>query len=280
MRSSLRSFALCLSLVLFLSCAKEGEAPRILVQKADGTSLTSTLTLPLEGGSVFLRAKASASLDIFYEQAQDEVGGWFVLEEIDTVSQGEYLVTCSVQPLTGTLDLRHGTLGFSAPDAFIGRFLDVRQGYERIFLEEFSSLDQKELLLKPGESWESGLLTGISAIKDAWLAFDARAEAQADSNMVNIPVLVEMVGGATFPDIARVECMTDVSIAGGFSPDGYRKLHIFNGGVVFSSESKVRISLPEEAGAAVHIDNLSIYEIPVARDSIIGGNEDEENIEE
>jgi hypothetical protein len=38
--------------------------------------------------------------------------------------------------------------------------------------------------------------------------------------------------------------------------------------------------LPSDAGASVCLDNLTIYNIPVAKDGIIGEEENEEGIEE
>ena len=275
MRNTLKTFVLCLAALSF-SCAKEDDTQRIQVLASDGSSLVSTLALPVEGGSFTLKVKSVSDLDIFYEQAQDTEEGWFTLEETIRTEPGEYLVRCSAKPLVSTLDLRNGTLCFSAPDACIGKFLDVRQGYERVLQEAFSGQTGKQLTLAPGEVWESGLLTGISSVKDAWLTFEARAE----SGLSYLPLHVELIGGATFPDIARTVCVTDIAPAAQFTPESFCKLHIYNGGVVFSSETRIRLSLQSDAGASLCLDNLTIYNIPVARDGIIGDLDDEEIIEE
>ena len=276
MRNTLKTLAVCLVVTLSFSCAKVDQASRIKVLTSDGTSLTSILVVPVEGGSFTLNAKAVSDLDIFYEQAQDTEDGWFTMDEVQRTAKGEYTVKCSARPLVSSLDLRNGTLCFSAPDEYIGKFLDVRQGYERVLQEAFSSLSGKQLALAPGESWESGLLNGISSIKDGWLTFEARAEGGSSY----IPLHVELIGGATFPDIARTECVVDIAPAAGFVPESFNKLHIYNGGVVFSSETRIRLSLPSDAGAPVCLDNLTIYNIPVAKDGIIGEGENEEDFEE
>lgn len=276
MRNTLKTFAVCLAAALSFSCGKDNPAPRIEVLTSGGLSLTSTLSIPVEGGNFDLTVKAQSDLDIFYEQAQETEEGWFTMQEVSKIAKGEYLVRCMAKPLVGNLNLRRGTLSFSAPEEYIGKFLDVRQGYEMVVQEAFSSLTGKQLTLAPGDSWESGLLTGISSIKDAWLTFDARAEGGADY----IPLYVELIGGATFPEIARKVCATDIAPSAEFVPENLYKLHIYNSGVVFSSETRIRLTLPSDAGAPIYLDNLTIYNIPVAKDGIIGEEENEEGIEE
>ena len=58
MRNTLKTLAVCLVVTLSLSCAKVDQASRIKVLTSDGTSLTSILVVPVEGGSFTLNANA------------------------------------------------------------------------------------------------------------------------------------------------------------------------------------------------------------------------------
>ena len=135
--------------------------------------------------------------------------------------------------------------------------------------------------MQPGDSWNSGAMTGISAIRNAYITFEARAEmAGGSSEMLNIPLLLNIDGGATFPDISRTEYVADVAPYETFEPACFQKFRIYNGGVVFSSETNLTLSLPAGAGATLYIDNVSIYEIPVVRDEINGEEDDDDEPEE
>lgn len=270
MRHLLKLSASILMTVLMLSCSKGDDSSRLEVFSQDGKRLSTKFIAPVEGGSFTLQAKSSDELDIFYTEGTGEESTWFELGDVRKNGKGNYQVSFTIQPLEGSLALRNGTLSFSAPKAYLGKFLDVRQGYVQIFQEKFSSMSDKYLTLTPGDSWQSGILTGISALKDAWLSFEARAEA-ADCD---ISLEVELLGGAEFPEIARNVYVTDVAGAGEFDKTCFYRLHIYNDGKVFSSETKIRFTVPSDAGSVIHIDNLTIYEIPVA--SGINGDDDEE----
>ena len=256
--------------VLAISCSKDDGGSRLEVFSHDGKKLSTKFIAPVEGGTFTLTAKSGEELDVFYNEGTDGVSTWFELDDVVKTGAGKYQVKFTIQPLVGTLALRNGTLSFSAPKAYLGKFLDVRQGYAQIYQEKFSSETDKYLTLDPGESWQSGTLTGISALKDAWLTFEARVESSSD----DIPLEVELIGGAQFPEISRTTYVTDIASAGGFDNSCFYKLHIYNGGKVFSSETKIRFSVPSDAGSVIYIDNLTIYEIPVT--SGINGNDDEE----
>lgn len=274
---------LCLSAALLLSCSAKDSAPRLEVLSSDGTRLNKTLTVPVEGGKFTLTARSDNELDIFYGEAADASAGWFQVQEITNPAPGEYVVKCSAESLVKnkTLDLRQGTLSFSAPRAFSGCFLDVRQGYARVWRQSFASLPGGCLTLQPGDRWNSGAMTGISAIRNAYVAFEARAEmAGGSSEMLNIPLQLTLGGGATFPTISRTEYVTDVAPYESFEPACFQMIRIYNGGVVFSSETTLTLSLPAGAGATLYIDNVSIYEIPVVRDEINGEEDDDDEPEE
>lgn len=256
--------------VLAISCSKDDGGSRLEVFSHDGKKLSTKFIAPVEGGTFTLTAKSGEELDVFYNEGTDGVSTWFELDDVVKTGAGKYQVKFTIQPLVGTLALRNGTLSFSAPKAYLGKFLDVRQGYAQIYQDKFSSETDKCLALAPGEFWQSGLLTGISALKDAWLSFDARAE----SGSGDVPLEVEILGGAEFPEIARSVYVTDIAGAGEFDSTCFYKLHVYNGGKVFSSETKIRFSVPSDAGSVIYIDNLTIYEIPVT--SGINGNDDEE----
>lgn len=256
--------------VLTISCSKDDGASRLEIFSQDGKKLSTKFIAPVEGGYFTLSAETDEELDVFYSDGTDGEGTWFELNDVVKTGAGKYQVKFTIQPLEGTLALRNGTLSFSAPKAYLGKFLDVRQGYVQICQEKFSSETDKYLTLAPGESWQSGLLAGVSAIKDAWLSFEARAESVSG----DVPLEVEILGGAEFPEIARSVYVTDIAGAGEFDNTCFYKLHVYNGGKVFSSETKIRFAVPSDAGAVIYIDNLTIYEIPVT--SGINGNDDEE----
>ena len=267
---------ICTVLVLgaVLSCSKKDGGPRIEVLSQDGKSLLKTLAVPVEGGTFTLTAKSKSSLDIFYEQSPDADAEWFKLLDVTDESAGTYLVKFSVAPLESTLDLRNGTLSFSAPSENIGKFLDVRQGYNRIWQETFSKMPDGVLVLAPGESWEGGAIAGISSLKNAYVSFQARVG--QDSADEFTPLSVGLLGGGLFREIERDAYVTDVERASSFEPRCFHKMNIYNAGLVFSSESALVLTVPVSAKTSVIIDNLSVYELPADGSDIDAIPDDDE----
>lgn len=274
MRTAEKILAALLVAALPLSCSKKDAGPRIAVYSADGSLLKKTLFIPVEGGNFTLTAETESELDISYSEAVGAVGGWFRIQDISKAGDGKWQVKCSADPLERTLDLRNGTLSFSAPEDYIGAFLNVRQGYERVWSQNFSQEPDGFLTLAPGESWNSGFLTGISSVKDVYLAFEARAESVPGSEFINYPLSVEILGGGFFPEIERDVYVQDVEPAEAFNVGSFHKMRIWNSGKVFSSESTLTLSVPYGSGSAIYIDNVVIYEIPVESGDIGISEED------
>lgn len=264
---------------LFLSCTETVEKPRIEVLSSDGARLSKTLYVPVDGGNIRLTVCSEADLDISYSQAVDSPEDWLELVSVIRTEADAYEINLSAKPLGNTLDLRSGTLGIRSPKDYIGAFLNVRQGYEPVWVQPFSDEPDGYLSLGPGESWESGPLTGISSVKDAFLAFEARADV-AGGDYANYPLVLELSGGGYFHDIARSVYVTDVAPAAGFEAAPYHKYHIYNGGKVFSSESSLRVSVPSGAECRILLDNVTVYEIPVSSADAIGISEEDGEDEE
>ena len=271
------TFYAFLVLGTIISCSDKADAPRIKVLSQDGRALLKTLSVPLEGGSFTLTAKSESSLDIFYQQSPD-TQEWFKLLDVSREQDGLYKVKCSAAPLENTLDLRSGSLSFSSPEDCLGKFLNVRQGYERVWQETYQKMQDGVLVLAPGESWQSGLINGISSIKKGCIALQTRIDPATSEEDDLFPgtLLVELNGGGLFSEIERTVCQIDVPLSSSFTTSSFHRLIIYNSGLVFSSESSVILTVPASASAPVIIDNLSVYELPAGEEEIDAISDDDE----
>lgn len=258
---------------LLCSCTVKNSAPgRIQITAADGSAVSKTVYIPLEGESSSLNVRSEEDVDIFYKQASGTYEDWFTISDIRREAPGEYTVSYTAKALGNTLDLRSGSLCFVSPDNYLGAFLSIRQGYQKIWETDFSG---NGLAVEPGKSWTSETMDGISSIQDAWLSFNARADAVGE-NAGQFPLVVSLDGGASFMDINRSSYQLDVQASDTFGADNFFKLHIYNGGRVFSSESTVSFSVPAELSSVIRIGSVSIYEIPVESNGITGISESDE----
>lgn len=264
-----------------VSCSKRDTGPRLEVLTQDNKSLLKTFAVPVEGGTFTLTARSKSTLDIFYEESPDAETGWFRLLDVSTASAGTYIVKFSVSPLESTLDIRSGMLGFSAPADNLGKFLEVRQGYKRIWQQTFSGMPDGVLVLAPGESWSSGFIPGISSLKNAYVSFLARVEPDpSGQEFESEPLRVDILGGGRFPEIERQSYVMDIDRGASFEPQCFHKLNIYNSGLVFSSESSFVLSVPDRAVTPVIVDNLSVYELPAEGSDIDAISEDDDYDEE
>lgn len=253
--------------VLLSSCAeKPSAAGRISVTKPDGAIVSSAFIVPLEGESSSWNVQAEEDVDIFYKEASGTAEKWFTVTGISKNGPGNYTVSYSAKPRGNTLELRSGTMSFVAPGSYLGAFFSVQQGYKKIWEKSFGG---EGLSILPGHSWTSDTMDGISSIQDAWLSFHAKADALPGGSGV-YPVSVTLVGGAGFADINRSTYVVDLQAGENFGADSFHRLHIYNGGRVFSSESRVLFSVPSDLSTVIRIRDISIYEIPVAKDGISG----------
>ena len=259
----------CAALLLLGACDEKqaSEVARIRVTASDGTALSQTVIIPLEGEESSWTVRSEEDVDIFYKEALgSSTGGWFSITDIRRTAPGCYTVNYSAQPRGNTLELRSGTVSLVSPENYLGAFISVRQGYSKVWEKTFSGDGQAIL---PGRSWTSPTMDGISSIQDAWLAFRVKADAIPGGSGV-YPVVVSLDGGAEFADIHRTSYMLDVQVSETYGADNFIKLHISNGGRVFSSESTVKFSVPSELSSVIRLGSVSVYEIPVVSDGITG----------
>lgn len=255
------------------SCSKASpDSGRIVVTTQGGSRIFTAVTLPLEGESSCWNVRADEDVDIFYKEAPAAAEKWFTVTDIRKNGPGDYTVSYTAKPRGNTLELRSGTMNMVSPGSFLGAFFSVRQGYRKIWEKSF---DGEGLSILPGSSWTSATMDGISAIQDAWLSFHAKADALPGSSGI-FPVTVELEGGAGFFDINRSAFVVDVRSGENFGADSFHKLHIYNGGRVFSSESRVRFRVPSDVSTVIRIRDISIYEIPVAKEGINGISDSDE----
>lgn len=238
---------------------------RIKVNTKDGEAISKTLFIPVEGESSHLEVQADESLEIFCKSEVGETDNWFRITDVRKLESGKYIVEYEADARRSTLDLRNVTMSLVAPSAGLGCFLNVRQGFRKVWNESFSSGD---IALAEGQSWTSATIDGISSVKDAWITFIARGESASGDN--NCPLMITLAGGGIFTDNDKAVCEIDVASSDEYGSDSFRKLHIYNGGKVFSSESKVIFSVPDGSSASVRIDEVCVYEIPVKSSGITG----------
>ena len=259
---------------LLFSCTKEKPLhQRISVTAADGSALSEVVYIPLEGASSFWNVQSDEAIDIFYKEAAVETSSWFHITEVSQTAAGEYKISYTAQPRGNTLEKRSGTLSLVSPEHYLGAFLSVRQGYDKVWGHAFSG---GEMSLLPGSSWTSGTMDGISAVKEAWLAFSARADELPGGGAATFPLEVTLTGGGYFKDINRTSYQVDIQTASQFGADNFYKLHIFNDGKVFSSESRIIFSVPAEKSSVIRLRDVSLYEIPVKGSGITGISDSDE----
>lgn len=258
--------------LLFSCSGKNSAGGRVKVTTADGAVVAKTVYIPLEGESSSLDIRAEKDVEIFYNEAPGAYGEWFSISDIRKNGTGSYTVSYTAKPRGNTLDLRSGTLSIVSPEDYLGAFISIRQGYRKIWEKSFGN---DGMAIYPGAGWTSPTMDGISSIKDAWLSFSAKADVIPGTNGL-FPLTVTLVGGATFHDIDRTVYELDVQSGDTFGSDSFYKLHIMNGGRVFSSESAVKFSVPSELSSVIRIGNVSIYEIPVESDGITGISQSDE----
>ena len=197
---------LCTSVASVLCACKGNEVDLrpvrsefIKVYEVSEKKTVDNIQVPFEGvqdGKIHVLTNVDLEWKYFVDQTATGTD-WLQIKSVEEVEPGHIVVTydaASILPFN-SIDRRSGRLSFSCPSQSLGKFLPIRQGYDRKFVEEFSSEPGECITITGDETYITKEYASFSSDYYDYISFNAWAETTNEFLSKNITLDVTISGG-------------------------------------------------------------------------------------
>ena len=259
------------TLIAASSCAQK---PRVEILRDDFISVyeqnpertVDNIQVPFDGAEdAKINVVSNRPLEWVYRVGNDQQDpAWFQIKEVKDMGDGHMEITYDAASILelNTLERRQGYLSFSNQDAYLGKFLAIRQGYTLQYEEDFGSLGGT-LSLTGKQTYKTEELSIINRDYYDYVSFNAYAEVNTEFLDHNITLDVTITGGK-FESIDRTTYRLSIPVGDKPQKENLHFMLLSNGGQLMSSKTTLTFSVANDEGVTVHIDNLHLYKVSEA----------------
>lgn len=255
------------------ACNKNGEPERpvrseyIKVYESSPDKLVDDIQVPFEGAQdaqIHILSNVSLQWKYFVSQGA-AYPDWFKITRVEEAAPGHIVVTYdaeSILPLN-SLESREGRLSFSCPAESLGKFLSVRQGFKRQFLDEFPDEPDQRVTITGKETFTTREYPEVNKDYFDYISFNAWAETSNEFRSKNITLDITISGGLFF-DTGLTTFRVNVPLADAADKSNFHYLLVMGDGMRMSPNTRFTFSAANDDLVYVHIDNLAAYQVSEA----------------
>ena len=255
----------------------------IKVYETSADKLVDNIQVELDGvqdGEIHVLSNVRLEWKYLFDQTETGTE-WFSIKSVEEVEPGHTVVTYDAASLLSlnSLDSRSGSLSFSCPEKSLGKFLSIRQGYSRRFLEEFSDEADGTLVITGRQTYTTSEYPVLNDDYFDYISFNTWAVSNNEFMSKNITLDITISGGK-FYDTDLATYRVNVPLGTGPEKSNLKYLLVVGNGERMSARTTFTFSTANDDQVFVHIDNFSAYQVTEAD---MGGmlpdedfNEDEE----
>ena len=269
---------LLLLFILLSSCSRDMDPgvrnETVNVYLNDGVTAVDRLQIPLEGGDGTIRVFSSLPLNVKYEEPVASAdSGWFRIDTVEQTAADTWILRYKAASILDKKDItrRSGCLSLNDTLNFFGKFLDVHQGFEKVY--DFAG---DTLSLAPGEVYATEALNKLSNHSYDCVTFTAYALSpeQAADSLVVLDMTVK--GGALMESIDMNAMSFSLPAASDFTAVNYRTVLLYNKGKYMPSATALILAASgnNPVGSTVRITDIRVYKVTEA-EFRYGEDEDE-----
>lgn len=278
------------SLAVTLSACDKGgevEAPLrnefIKVYETSAEKTVNDIQIPFDGvqdGKIHVLTNVELQWKYFVSQSAT-YSDWFQINSVEKIEPGHIVVSYDAASILAlnSLERREGKLSFSCPSQSLGKFLSIRQGYERKFLEEFSEEADGCITITGQQSFTTEEYPSFNSDYFDYISFNAWAETDNEFLSKNITLDVTVSGGR-FYETGFTTYRVNVPLGTAPEKSNLKYLLLVGDGVRMSPKTKFTFSTANDDDVFVHIDNFSAYRVTEAEMGVLYDDEDIEFEEE
>lgn len=241
------------------------------------------LQVPFEGvakGEIHVLSNVPLKMDYYVDQ-NDIVNDWFRINpEPKQVAENHYVYYYEADAVIdgNTIDRRSSSLNFSNPLCSFGKFMSVRQGYENLFVEDYSEMPGGNVCLTDRETFVTKEYEDFKSDYFDYISFNAWAQSDNEFMTKNITLDVTVSTGCQFYDTGRTTFRVNVPLGTAADKSNLKYLLLSGVGGRMDPKVKFTFSVNNDNLVYVHIDNLAGYKV---KDAELGTIiEDEEYYEQ
>lgn len=239
----------------------------IKVYETSPDKLVDDIQIPFDGaqdGKIHVLSNVPLQWKYLIDQTEPD-SGWFKIKSVEEVEAGHLLVIYDAASLIdlNSLDRRGGRLSFSSPEAFLGKFMAVRQGYSQQFLEDFSDEPDGTVKITGKQTYTTQEYPVLNTDYYDYISFNAWAETDNEFLSKNITLDITVSGGkfhATDLSTYRI----NVPMGTGPAKDNFKYLLIVGNGERMSAKTTFTFSTANDDHVYVHVDNFAAYQVTEA----------------
>jgi hypothetical protein len=190
---------------------------------------------------------------------------WFQIISVEEVEPGHTVVTYNAASILdlNSMEQRSGNLSFYAPASAIGKYMTVRQGYQRRFIETFSAEPGENICLTGKEVFTTREYPELTTDYFDYIAFNAWAVTDNEYLTKNITLDVTVSGGK-FYETNLTTYRINVPIGTAADKTNFKYLLLVGNGERMSNKTKFTFSVANDDKVYVYIDNFSAYRVTEA----------------
>lgn len=272
------------STVLVLGSCHKNDGPSastrseyIKVYEVSEDKTVDNVQVPFEGakdGKIHVLSNVALQWKYLVDLTSDDTD-WFKIKSVEEVEPGHTVVTYDAKSLLSlnSLDRRYGRLSFSCPSMYLGKFLTVRQGYERKLYESFSDQPDQTLMITGRQTHTTEEYPVLNTDFFDYISFNVWAETTNEFLSKNITLDITVSGGQ-FYETRLTTYRINVPLGTGADESNLRYLLIMGNGERMSAQTKFTFSVANDDQVYVHIDNFAAYQVTEAEMNYLFEDED------
>ncbi len=279
--------------VMTWSCGKEEQsAPPtrseyIKVYETSENKTVDDIQVPFDGvqnGQIHILSNVDLNWKYMVDQTLDPARWdpeWFQIKRVEEAEPGHLVITYDAKSILvlNSLERREGKLSLSCPEASLGKFLSVRQGYQRQFLETFDAETDGHVTLSGSQTFTTQEYPVLNRDYFDYISFNAWAETTNEFRSKNITLDITVSGGL-FYETGLTTHRVNVPIATQAEKDNLKYLLLVGNGQRMSNKTHFIFSVANDELVYVHIDNFAAYKVTEAELGYLFQDEDFEDEDE
>jgi len=271
-------------MTLILSACKEndqvGETLRSEYIKVYETSESKTvddIQIPFEGvtdGKIHILSNVDLEWKHFFNPADTDTE-WFTVKSVEEIEPGHTVVTYDAASILdlNALNRRTCRLSLSNPSIGLGKFLTIRQGYNRKFIEDFSDEEGQVVMLTGKETYTTEEHPELNSDFFDYISFNAWAVSENEFMSKNITLDISVSGGQ-FHATGLTTYRVNVPLGSGADKSNLQFLLLMGEGKRMSADTKFTFSTSNDDQVYVYLDNFAAYTVSEADMGVLYEDED------
>ena len=211
----------------------------------------------------------------------DREADWLTIKGVEAVEPGHVVVTYDATSLLALnkLDRRSSNLSFFCPNLSLGKYISLRQGYQRQYSGTSAAKDET-ITLTGDETYTTQEYPNLNVDYCDYISFNVWAKNEHEFSLTKNITLDITVSGGHFHETGLTTYRVNVPLGTGPNEDNLIYLLVVGNGKRMSTNTYFSFSTDNNPDVYVNVKNFSIYKVTEAEMLNLIDDEDFEGTDE